>query len=73
MKGLTLEIAGRAMQGRLHPYIRYDLTEFEDPGGDPYLSVRADGDDYTKVFVTESEAAIVGVAYDLNTLTLGPD
>ncbi|MBV1877421.1 MAG: hypothetical protein KUG79_07255 [Pseudomonadales bacterium] len=66
MTGFTFEVSYRAMAGQLHPYIRYDVIEFEDPGGDPWLSLREDGGNYEKVYLMETEALMVGLAYDLN-------
>lgn len=66
MSGWTAEVSYRAMGGRLHPYIRWDQTKLED-GGDPYLNLREDGGEFTKVFIPEAKQLMFGVAYDLNT------
>ena len=65
--GFTIEISTRLKDGKLHPYIRYDSTSFEEPGGSPYLSIRGDSDEgFTKVYIPETKAVMMGMAYDLN-------
>lgn len=49
---------------RLHPFIRYDESNLPQGGGS-YLSLRADGDDFTRVYVPEFQAFLTGAAYDL--------
>lgn len=50
---------------RLHPFVRYDKSNLPTDGG-PYLSLRADGDEYTRIFVPEFEAFFTGAAFDVN-------
>ena len=65
MSGFTAELSYRMMGGKLHPYIRWDETSYED-GGDPYLNLREDGGAFTKVFIPEAKQLMFGFAYDLN-------
>ena len=59
------EFALHLMQGKLHPYLRYDRTSVPDGGG-PYTSIREDAGQFTRVFVPDFEAVMTGAAYDLN-------
>lgn len=59
------EFALNLMKGTLHPYLRYDRTSVPDGGG-PYISMREDAGQFTKVFVPDFEAVMAGAAYDLN-------
>ena len=65
MTGFTMEVSYRMMDGKMHPYLRWDQSDYSD-GGDPYLNLREDGGEYTKVFLPEARQAMVGVAYDMN-------
>ena len=65
MSGWTAELSYRAMGGKLHPYIRWDQTDLED-GGDPYLNLREDGGEFTRVFIPEAKQLMLGAAYDIN-------
>ncbi len=65
MSGFTVELSYRMMDGKMHPYIRWDQSDYSD-GGDPYLNLREDGGEYTKVFLPEARQAMLGVAYDMN-------
>lgn len=47
-----------------HPYIRYDHLRVPSDGG-PYLGLRRDGDDLTRVYVSEVSLGIVGIAWDV--------
>ena len=49
---------------RLYPFVRYDKSNVPQGGGS-YLSLRADGDDFTRVYVPEFKAFLTGAAYDL--------
>jgi hypothetical protein len=60
-----VEFALHLMKGKLHPYLRYDRTSVPDGGG-PYISMREDAGQFTKVFVPDFEAVMTGAAYDLN-------
>ncbi|MEY2932947.1 MAG: hypothetical protein RL033_3696 [Pseudomonadota bacterium] len=46
-----------------HPYFRYDFLRLPDDGG-PFLSLRRDGDELTRVFVSDVSLGVVGVAWD---------
>jgi hypothetical protein len=63
--GGLVEAALHLRNGKLHPFLRYDRTEFGDGGG-PYLSLREDGGLVTRHYVPEFEAVMAGAAYDLN-------
>ena len=65
MTGGMVEAAVHLMDGKIHPYLRYDQTSLPGGGG-PYLSLRGDGDEFRRVFVPEFQAMIGGVAYDLD-------
>ncbi len=65
VKGGLAEASLHFMDGRLHPYVRYDRTILPDGGG-PYLSLRENGDDLLRVFIPEFEAAMAGTAFDVN-------
>lgn len=64
-QGGMAEVALHLVKGKLHPYVRYDRTAVPDGGG-PYLSVREDAGQFTKVFVPDFHAVMTGAAYDLN-------
>jgi hypothetical protein len=64
-QGGLIEASLHVMKGRLHPYVRFDRTSLPEDGG-PYLSLREDGGNYTRVYVPETKSAMTGVAYDLN-------
>jgi len=64
MSAGMVEFALHTRGGRLHPFVRYDRTNLPTDGG-PYLSLRADGDEFTRIFVPEFEAFLTGAAYDL--------
>lgn len=59
------EFAFHLASGRLHPFVRYDASSVPNGGG-PYLGLRADGDEFTRVFVPEFQALFGGAAYDVN-------
>ena len=65
MSGFTAEVSYRLMDGKLHPYVRWDQSNYED-GGDPYLNLREDGGEFTKVFIPEARQLMFGAAYDMN-------
>jgi hypothetical protein len=64
-KGGLIEGSVHVMQGKLHPYVRYDRTSLPVDGG-PYLSLRETDGGYGRVFIPEFEAVMSGVAYDVN-------
>lgn len=64
-KGGLAEASLHVLDGRLHPYVRYDRTILPDGGG-PYLSLRENGDGLVRVYVPEFEAAMTGAAFDVN-------
>jgi hypothetical protein len=63
--GGLIEGSIHLVQGKVHPYIRYDRTSLPADGG-PYLSLREIEGGYTRVFIPEFEAVMSGVAFDLN-------
>lgn len=65
MSGGMIEAALHTMGGRFHPFIRYDKTSLPNGGGD-YLSLRADGDEFTRVYVPQFQAVLGGASYDVN-------
>ncbi|MBN4054668.1 hypothetical protein JYT87_03065 [Nitrospira defluvii] len=67
------ELSLNLMEDRLHPYVRYDVTDLPgSPGGvaygGPYLTLRDDDGTLTRKFIPEMRAIIVGAAYDLYAL-----
>ena len=56
----------RLMQGKLHPYVRYDRTTLPDDDGGPYLSLREVDGAFTRVYVPDFEAVMTGAAFDVN-------
>jgi hypothetical protein len=50
----------------IHPYIRYDYLKLPQDGG-PFLSLRRDGDELTRVMVSDVSLGMVGVAWDVMT------
>src|SRR5262245_39849505 len=65
LNGGLVEAALHFVNGKLHPYLRYDRTRF-DEGGGPYLSLREADGFVTRHYVPEFEAVMAGAAYDLN-------
>lgn len=64
-KGGMAEFSLHLGGGRLHPFVRYDQTSLPVDGG-PYLSLREDGDQFSRVFIPEFQAVLTGAAYDVN-------
>jgi len=65
--GFTVEISARLKNGKLHPYVRFDSTSFDEEGASPYLGVRGDSDEgFTRVYIPETKAVMFGAAYDMN-------
>ena len=65
MSGGMAEASMHFLEGRLHPFVRYDRTWVPNGGGS-YLSLREDGDAFTRIYVPEFHAALSGVAYDVS-------
>lgn len=64
LSGSIFELAYHMDALKMHPYFRYDKTRLAENDGGPYLALREDGGDVTRVFVPEFDAVMVGVAYD---------
>lgn len=47
-----------------HPYLRYDYLNIPEDGG-PFLGLRRDGDELTRVYVADVSLGAVGVAWDV--------
>jgi hypothetical protein len=60
-----VEAALHLHNSKLHPYLRYDRTSF-DEGGGPFLSLREDGGAVTRHYVPVFESVMAGAAYDVN-------
>ncbi|MFI5169680.1 MAG: hypothetical protein ACHQM7_04910, partial [Vicinamibacterales bacterium] len=65
MNGGLVEASLHLHGGKLHPYLRYDRTSF-DQGGGPFLSLREDGGVVTRHYVPVFESVMTGAAYDIN-------
>ena len=52
--------------GAWKPYLRYDIVELPRNAG-PYLGLRADEDEFTRVYVAETRLAMMGLAWDAAT------
>ena len=63
--GGMAELALHTMQGRLHPFIRYDQTSVPNGGG-PYLGLREGDGEMGRIYVPEFKAIMTGLAYDVN-------
>jgi hypothetical protein len=50
-------------EGAIKPYVRYDRVDLPENGG-PYLGLRNEDTEITKVFVAETNMGIGGVAWD---------
>lgn len=61
---LFAELSLNLMRGKLHPYVRYDVTRLPSDGG-PYYPLRGEGGFLTRHFIPEFEAVMIGAAYDL--------
>lgn len=66
---LTAEVSLNLMNGRMHPYLRYDRTWLPSPSEDTYYGFRRDGDEITQHYVAEFDALMVGMAFDWNANT----
>jgi len=64
-QGGMIEASARLMEGKLHPYIRFDRTTLPVDGG-PYLSLREVDGGFTRVYVPEFKAVMTGAAFDVN-------
>lgn len=64
-QGGLVEGSIHLVEGKLHPYVRYDRTSIPVDGG-PYLSLRQTDDGYTRVFIPEFKAVMSGIAFDIN-------
>jgi hypothetical protein len=49
--------------GAFKPYLRYDFVKLPENAG-PYLGLRLDGDEITRVYVPETRLGMVGLAWD---------
>lgn len=65
VKGGLAELSVNFLDGKLHPFLRYDRTSVPDGGG-PYLSLREEGGQFSRVYVPEFEALMTGAALDVN-------
>jgi hypothetical protein len=50
-------------EGAIKPYVRYDRVDLPENGG-PYLGLRSEEDEITRVYVAETNMGIGGVAWD---------
>jgi hypothetical protein len=63
-QALTTEVSLNLVENKLHPYVRYDVTDLPAEGG-PYLGLRDNGG-LVKVYVPNFEAVMVGFSLDVN-------
>jgi hypothetical protein len=65
LQGAFVELSANLLtNGVLKPYVRFDYVKLPQTNGGPYLGLRGDGDDLTRVFVPKTEMLIGGVSYD---------
>jgi hypothetical protein len=64
-RGGMIEASARLLEGKLHPYVRYDRTTLPEDGG-PYLSLREVEGGFTRVYIPEFKAVMTGAAFDVN-------
>jgi hypothetical protein len=64
MNGLFVELSLNVMGGKLHPYLRYDVTRLPEGGG-PYYPLREEEGVITRHFIPAFKAVMVGASYDL--------
>lgn len=63
--GLMAELsANLGPEGAIKPYVRYDYVVLPPDAG-PYLGLRRDDDEITRVYVPETSLGMLGVAWDL--------
>jgi hypothetical protein len=60
--GLFEVSANLGPEGVIKPYVRYDVVQLH--GSDPYLGLRADGRELTRVPVYDVSLGMIGVAWD---------
>lgn len=61
--GLFEVSANLGPEGAIKPYLRYDRISLPDDSG-PYLGLRSEGTEITKVYVSDTTLGIAGVAWD---------
>jgi hypothetical protein len=61
--GLFEVSANLGPEGAIKPYLRYDRISVPDDSG-PYLGLRSEGTEITKVYVSDTTLGIAGVAWD---------
>ncbi len=69
LTGYGAELSLNMMEGKMHPYVRYDKVEMPEEEGGPYFSLRGvegSDDELTRVELADIERIMVGVAYDIN-------
>jgi hypothetical protein len=49
--------------GAFKPYVRYDFVELP-PNAGPYLGLRSEGTEFTRVYVAETRMGMVGITWD---------
>lgn len=50
-------------EGAIKPYVRYDFVYLPSNGG-PYLGLRRDGNEFTRVYIADTRMAMLGLAWD---------
>ncbi|HKP61594.1 MAG TPA: hypothetical protein VJV78_32915 [Polyangiales bacterium] len=53
-------------EGAIKPYVRFDYVDLPDDAG-PYLGLRREDDEITRVYVAEDQLGMLGVAWDAAT------
>jgi hypothetical protein len=61
--GLFEVSANLGPEGAIKPFVRYDVVDLSDNAG-PYLGLRSEGDEITRVPVSDVSTGMVGVAWD---------
>lgn len=61
--GIAEVSANLGPEGAIKPYVRYDFVKLP-PNGGPYLGLRREGDEFTRVYIADTRMGMVGIAWD---------
>jgi hypothetical protein len=65
VQAFTVEVSVNLLNNKLHPYVRYDVTDLPSEGGGPYIGLRGGDAGLERVYIPNFEAVMVGAAYDV--------
>ena|GEM_PF-2301118 len=65
--GIAEVSANVGPEGAIKPYVRYDFVYLPSNNGGPYLGLRREGNEFTRVYIADTRMAMLGVAWDAAT------